>query len=101
MVFAKGDGSKWSWTTFSADGYYGNVALNNGSDFVKLKNSTETINQSPTYGGDEVGASISLNLSSLNVTDAADLANWCPATTEIEGGDLGTPGMANDVCAAK
>ena len=98
IVLAKGDGSKFSWTAFTPDGYFGNVALNNGGDLALVKNSTETINSSPSYSGDEVGASISLDPSYLNVKDATDLTNWCPAVTELEGGDLGTPGAANEPC---
>jgi predicted extracellular nuclease len=49
---------------------------------------------------DPTGASMSLDPASTNSTDNDDGANWCEATTELSGGDLGTPGAPNDDCEA-
>lgn len=44
------------------------------------------------------GASIGLNPNLLNATDALLGSSWCPATSAYSTGDLGTPGLTNDLC---
>jgi hypothetical protein len=44
------------------------------------------------------GASISLNPTMLNATDAILGSSWCISTSAYITGDLGTPGMVNDPC---
>ena len=45
------------------------------------------------------GVSLTLNPDTLDATCNDDRANWCNASSEIvTGGDLGTPGSANDSC---
>lgn len=44
------------------------------------------------------GASIALNPNLLNVTDALQGSSWCISTSAYSTGDLGTPGVVNDLC---
>lgn len=54
------------------------------------------------YGGanfpDGTGASIGLNPNLLNTADALMGSSWCTATSAYSTGDLGTPGLSNDLC---
>ncbi|MBI2374185.1 MAG: right-handed parallel beta-helix repeat-containing protein [Deltaproteobacteria bacterium] len=45
------------------------------------------------------GHSMSLEPGSIDFASNDDGASWCPATTQLGGGDFGTPGAANDPCA--
>ena len=49
---------------------------------------------------DPNGASMILDPSMLDATSNDDGANWCESTSALSTGDLGTPGAANDTCAA-
>ncbi|NIS36798.1 MAG: hypothetical protein GWN73_40345, partial [Actinobacteria bacterium] len=44
------------------------------------------------------GASLSLDPSALSHTANDDGVNWCWATDDYNGGDLGTPGAPNPAC---
>jgi hypothetical protein len=44
------------------------------------------------------GASISLNPELFNAADAISGTSWCTSSSAYSTGDLGTPGVANDVC---
>ncbi len=44
------------------------------------------------------GASVSLNPGMLNVADALLGSSWCLSTSVYSTGDLGTPGVVNDLC---
>lgn len=47
---------------------------------------------------DGSGASISLNPDKMNASDALSGTSWCTSTSPFTTGDLGTPGVANDIC---
>ena len=54
------------------------------------------------YGGvdfpEGTGASICLDPGLLNATDAPLGSSWCISTSVFSTGDLGTPGLVNDLC---
>ena len=47
---------------------------------------------------DNSGASISLSPNLINAADAILGTSWCTSTSVFSTGDLGTPGLINDVC---
>ena len=56
-----------------------------------------TYDNGATYP-DPNGASMTLDPTKLNATDAAIGTNWCTGSTPYGLGDLGTPGAGNDTC---
>ena len=79
-------------------------ALGNGEDEVIVIDAAGNIIDEVYYNDanfpDDKGVSLTLNPDTLDATSNDDGANWCNATSEITtGGDLGTPGTANDACA--
>jgi hypothetical protein len=53
------------------------------------------------YTGDwgvTTGAALGLDLSAYSPANAATSTHWCDATTQLAGGDYGTPGADNDGC---
>lgn len=99
-----------SATATDADGSYvygSDISLTNtGAVLAVYNEGTESepgaLIFSVNYGGeffpDGSGASICLNPSMLNATDAATGTSWCVSTTIYSTGDLGTPGTVNDPC---
>ncbi len=57
---------------------------------------------SVNYGGDNfpdlAGTSISLNPNMISTADAILGTSWCASSSVFNTGDLGTPGMVNDIC---
>ena len=47
---------------------------------------------------DGSGASIGLNPNLLNAQEAVSGTSWCTSTSSYNTGDLGTPGLVNDIC---
>ena len=47
---------------------------------------------------DVAGSSLSLDPATLDLSGAADPANWCAGQSAYDTGDLGTPGAENDSC---
>jgi hypothetical protein len=81
--------------------YGSNLFLGNGADELSLQCSSTVIDEVSWDGGtdwpDPTGASMELSSTAMNSTDNDNGANWGEATSEITtGGDLGTPGSAND-----
>jgi endonuclease/exonuclease/phosphatase family metal-dependent hydrolase len=81
---------------------YGSWFLSNSADEVVLLNDSLVEIDRVNYDGgpnfpDPTGAS--MILSSPGVDNNVG-ANWCESTSAFGDGDLGTPGAANDVCAA-
>ncbi len=78
------------------------LSLGNGSDALILENTTLTIDEMAWDNGasfpDPTGASMNLDPAHLNAADNDDGANWCEANSGFGGGDLGSPGSANDAC---
>ncbi|WP_439128218.1 T9SS type A sorting domain-containing protein [Polaribacter sp.] len=75
--------------------------LGNGADDIVLECGGTAIDQVDWDGGTEFpdpnGKSMELATNKYSATDNDDGANWAEATSEIvSGGDLGTPGIAND-----
>ena len=75
--------------------------LGNGADDIVLECGGNTIDQVDWDGGtefpDPTGKSMELATNKYSATDNDNGANWAEATSEIvSGGDLGTPGKAND-----
>ncbi|MFT7579639.1 MAG: cysteine-rich repeat protein [Myxococcota bacterium] len=85
------------------------LTLNNGGQTLRLRWLDVTLD-AVTYDGGvtwpwTTGAATGLHPGILGQagspiphTDNDDPANWCPATRELDGGDLGTPGAPNDAC---
>jgi len=84
--------------------YPSGFVLSNGDDEVILECGGVVIDSVYYDGGpsypDPTGASMSLDPTTLDAMSNDDGANWCESTTPYGAGDLGTPGAANDVCAA-
>ena len=74
----------------------------NGADSIALSNNAGIIDSVEYDDGDTFhdfkGYSLSLNPSSLDATANDDGTNWCKSSTELDSGDYGTPGAANDSC---
>ncbi|MFK7934574.1 MAG: lamin tail domain-containing protein, partial [Saprospiraceae bacterium] len=86
----------------TVDYVYSGITLSNSSDdeIIIVCGATEIdrVNYDSNFPISE-GESTSLSPDNLNATDNNSGTNWCESTTEITtGGDLGTPGSANDVC---
>jgi hypothetical protein len=103
FVFERSD------TATNFDGYnYGSGILlpNTGAILSIFNEGTETnpgtLIFSVDYGGagfpSATGASIGLDPGLLNATDAVLGTSWCVAITAFTTGDLGTPGVSNDIC---
>ena len=81
--------------------------LGNGDDEVVLMDANGNLIDEVVYDNgstfpDDKGVSLTLNPDTLDATSNDDGANWCNASSEIVvGGDLGTPGTANDACVAE
>jgi subtilisin family serine protease len=82
-VLGRRDAGSFDHPDVSPDGYYGNLALNNGGDSLTLLNAYETLD-SVTWGSE--GA---VSGSSRELVDGS----WVDATNELPSGDLGTPGF--------
>ncbi|WP_296316194.1 lamin tail domain-containing protein [Winogradskyella sp. UBA3174] len=90
-----------------AYGESGGHTLGNGTDEVVLVSTTAVeiarviYDNGATYP-DLTGASMQLDPTFLNETDNDTGANWCASTSTYGDGtgSLGTPGSANDACAA-
>jgi len=87
--------------------YGSDISLSNTGAVLSIFNKgTEadpgTLIFSVDYGGDNfpslAGASISLNPTKLNASDAVSGSSWCLSTSVYNTGDLGTPGAINDLC---
>ena len=87
---------------YGSDGH----TLGNGSDEVVLvlpDGTTEIARINYDNGAtfpDLTGESMQLDPGALNVTDYNVGSNWCASQTPYGDGDLGTPGMPNEACAA-
>ena len=82
------------------DYQYSDITLGNSGDEIVLSYGT-TIFDMVDYDGDfpdPNGASISLSMDSFSDTANDDGSNWCQAFTQLDSGDYGTPGAANDDC---
>ncbi len=95
--------------TDASNGYvYGSAILlpNTGAVLSIYNEGTETdpgaLIFSVNYGADNFpdypGASISLSPTLNNATDAILGTSWCLSTSVYNTGDLGTPGLVNDLC---
>ncbi len=92
----------------SSDYVYGSsLSLLNSGDEIILANygtngSNGSVICSVNYGlagfPDANGASLNLNVNTLDADAAKEGANWCLSTLAFETGDLGTPGTANEEC---
>lgn len=83
---------------------YSGFTLGNSDDEVVLWNGTVEIDRVNYDGGpnfpDPTGASMNLNVDTTDAVSNDSSGNWCEAVTAFGLGDLGTPGAANDTCAA-
>ena len=95
--------------TSSTDYVYGSdLTLTNTGDEIVLANygtdgTDGQIVASVNYGNAEfpegTGASINLDLNAYDVNLAQDGTNWCNSTLLFDTGDLGTPGVQNEICS--
>ncbi|NBC84357.1 MAG: DUF4493 domain-containing protein [Bacteroidetes bacterium] len=98
-------------TATSVDSYvYGTgISLNNSGASLGLytygtdgSDGMEICQIAYTDGGDfpsgVSGTAIQLSVDALSVESAQSGSNWCHATDSYDGGDLGTPGAANNSC---
>ena len=83
-----------------ADYVYDNISLGNGTDGLILECLSGVIDSVTWDNGttfpDPTGASMELAVNKYNASENDNGANWSEATSSLSGGDLGTPGMAND-----
>ena len=80
-----------------------NMVLSNGPDELELANDNGVLDSiswdgTGTSWPDPEGASMNLEPTVLNEVDNDNGGNWCTSATVLSGGDLGTPGAANDSC---
>lgn len=95
-------------TTATNSYVYGSaITLSNTGAILSIYNEDEDSGPgalifSLNYGGtnfpEGTGASISLSSDLTNSTDALLGTSWCTATSAYSTGDLGTPGLVNDLC---
>lgn len=86
--------------------YGGDMFLSNSGDELIIvcdplgtPTSIDTVAYSSGNGFPSLtGISLNLNPNNLNDSDNDDGANWCESSSMLSGGDLGTPGAANDAC---
>ena len=82
--------------------YGGNWFLSNSSDEVVIECSGTVIDEVEYDNGftfpDPNGTSMSLNPSFTDAFNNNFGENWCTSTSMLSGGDMGTPGAANDLC---
>lgn len=80
---------------------HGSFSLKNGADSIALSNSMELLDV-VSFNDDEYpdlkGHSLTLDPSTVSETDNDTGSNWCPGSSTMPSGDLGTPGAANDAC---
>lgn len=89
----------------TVDYVYTTLNLGNSTDGIIVESPTAVMIDQVIWDNgatfpDPNGASMNLNPANLNATDNDTGANWCESTSAIGGGDLGTPGSANDACGA-
>ena len=80
--------------------YNKDFLLANSEDEIELISQSGDLVDAVAYDDSLVftGASAALGSGSLTVAANDTPANWCAATTELPGGDKGTPGKENDLC---
>ncbi len=97
--------AKTDAVTFVPDYVSSSLGLTNSGEALALFfviNTVETELSSLNFSNADFptvqsGASMELSTNHLNAADAASGVNWCTAVSEMSaGGDLGTPGAAND-----
>jgi len=76
--------------------------LDNGGDSFILDHAGTTLFELSINGNwpIEAGRSIALDPEFLNASTAGQPGYWCSATSELLGGDYGTPGAENDWCSS-
>ncbi|MDA1348797.1 MAG: MBL fold metallo-hydrolase [Chloroflexi bacterium] len=79
---------------------YSTFSLSNSADEVVLLDTSGNVIDAVAYSSAIVydGASTSLDPATLDSTSNDVEANWCAATSDLPGGDKGTPGRPNDPC---
>jgi hypothetical protein len=79
---------------------YSGFILGNSDDEIELVDGSGAIIDSLVYSGALVvdGSSASLDPSAFDADLNDDQANWCTSTSDMIGGDRGTPGAINDSC---
>ena len=79
---------------------YSGFILGNSDDEIELVDGSGAVIDTLVYSGALVvdGSSASLDLSAFDADLNDDQANWCASTSEMVGGDQGTPGASNDAC---
>jgi len=105
FVLGRGDDDPLTNGGVNLDYSYGDgvFTLGNGTDEIVLISPTTVEIDRVVYGSgngfpdDGAGISISLDPTEL-AEDNNDGSNWCASTSAFGDGDLGTPGVANDVC---
>jgi hypothetical protein len=95
--------------TSNAHYVYGtDLTLTNTGDEIVLANfgtdgtdgqAITSVNYGNTNFPDGSGASISLDQNAYDVIQAQDGSNWCVSTLPFDTGDLGTPGLLNEICS--
>ena len=99
VVLGRGDGSQWGYGFVAAAFYGSDLSLNNSTDRVVLRNSTQILFQTPDYVEIAAGASFQLAVGT-SAADAASWDRWCVSSTTIPSsdGDRGSPGAENSSC---
>jgi hypothetical protein len=84
---------------------YSSFSLGNGADDIQLKDANGALIDAVAYDDgifwpDTAGKSLTLNRALIDSVSNDDGANWCPALTQMSGGntDFGTPRVANNTC---
>ena len=79
--------------------YSGFLLANSGDEIEIVDTAGKTVDTVIyTSSGVFKGASTTLDPTRFDATANDNQANWCPATTQMPGGDTGTPGAPNDPC---
>lgn len=81
------------------DYVYSSFTLANSSGSITIMREDNEIDQ-VIYDNfpSEAGKSMQLNRNNLNFSENDAAANWCLATTALDQGDFGSPGIANETC---
>ena len=84
----------------AVDYQYSGFILGNSDDEIEIIDGSGAVIDSLVYSGALVfdGSAAALDPSAFDADLNDDQANWCASTSDIVGGDQGTPGASNESC---
>ncbi|MCB9778469.1 MAG: lamin tail domain-containing protein [Alphaproteobacteria bacterium] len=86
--------------TYHYNTYGDGFSLSNSGDEVILETEAGTVIDAMSYGETQVtpGVALGVRPAALDASDNDASGMWCPQSSALPDGDLGTPGARNDGC---